>query len=220
MQNGSLVGICTSTHCTHIFACFIADFHAQSAVINQISASEPIKRALLVGYLYLAPPPPPPLYFFLLSLFPACHIGVFLVNQRSHDTGSRGEKVGKSSHAFKWRPNVALPPSFPILWEMSRCFFFSFFFEWVTLTLLVNNSGRRKVGKEKAGSERGGTHSMSSRRFPRPPKNQEIFFHEKCGPAAYLEKNQGEKKTLVHDWMKLLFRRRRQFFFLKRIPRN
>ncbi len=53
MQNGSSVRI--RTHCIHVFACFGIDLHAQSVLINQISASELrrkfTKSALLVGLL-------------------------------------------------------------------------------------------------------------------------------------------------------------------------
>ena len=51
-KNGSSVGMCTS--CIHVFASSSTDLHAQSALIDKISASELrrkfIKSALLVGY--------------------------------------------------------------------------------------------------------------------------------------------------------------------------
>ena len=51
MQNGSSVGTCT--HCIHVSACFGADLHAQSVLINKFFASELsrmfVKSALLVG---------------------------------------------------------------------------------------------------------------------------------------------------------------------------
>ncbi len=52
MQNGRSVGTCT--HCVHVFARLGADLHAQSVLIDKISASELtrtfIGSALLVGY--------------------------------------------------------------------------------------------------------------------------------------------------------------------------
>ncbi len=51
MQNKSSVGICT--RCTHVFYTLCSDLHAQSVLINKISASELrrklVKSALLVG---------------------------------------------------------------------------------------------------------------------------------------------------------------------------
>ena len=65
MQNGSSVGICT--HRVHVFCTFGSDLHAQSVLIDEISASELsrkfIKSELLVGYEYL---------------FPSCHSSVYI----------------------------------------------------------------------------------------------------------------------------------------------
>ncbi len=53
IENGMSVGICT--HCIPVFARWAPDLHAQSVIINKISASELsqkfIKSALLVGSL-------------------------------------------------------------------------------------------------------------------------------------------------------------------------